>query len=103
MTNPNVRYAPKPHETLSDEGGSVMCWLAEAWSQDDICEEWELTPEKLREEWWACRWTTDEEKADPDVLYDLFGDYEYSRIDTSVVYWRVKADTPGAHKYWTNE
>lgn len=95
---------PKPHDTLSDEGGQTISWLASTWSKQDIIEEedWrELTPDKLHEIWMWCRWTTDEEQADPDRLYDLFGDYE--GIDTTVVYRRGQPHEPGAHMYWTTE
>lgn len=94
----------KPHDTLYDEGGCPISWLASAWSKEDIIEECEwldLTPEKLGEVWMRCRWTTDEERADPDRLYDLFGDFD--GVDTSVVYGRAKPNAPGAYRYWTTE
>jgi hypothetical protein len=93
---------------MSEEGGRTEWWLASSWSVEDICDpegEWEyleLTPEKLREEWFAFRWTTDEERANEDWLYDQFGDWEYNGFDTSMLHWRVKPDTPGAFKYWTS-
>lgn len=96
----------KPHDTLSDEGGQTISWLASAWSKQDIIEEndWlELTPDKLHEMWMGCRWTTDAERADPDVLYDLFGPHEDGEVDTTIVYWRAKREATGAHRYWTTE
>lgn len=100
VTNTSIPVdGPKPHETLSDEGGQTISWLSSAWSKQDILEEedWrELTPEKLSEIWMGCRWTTDEEQAD-----DVFGGFD--GVDTTVVYWRAKPNAPGAHHYWTVE
>jgi hypothetical protein len=91
----------KPHDTLSCDG-QASSWLSSAWTREAIIEEWdwmELDPEGFQETWYACRWTTDEERADDDKLYDLFGEFE--DIDTSVYYWQVASDAPGAHLYWT--
>lgn len=95
--------APRPHDCLVDEGGAPMSWLASAWDKQDIIEEWDwldLIPEGLSEEWWACRWTTPEERADPDALYDLFG-ADADTVDTSVYYWRAVPGASGAHLYWS--
>lgn len=91
----------KPHDTLSCDGQTVS-WLASAWTKEDIIEEWdwlELTLDSFDEAWFACRWTTDKERADENTLYDLFGDFE--DIDTSVYYWQAESNTPSAHLYWT--
>ena len=91
-----------PHHTMSDEGGGPLAWLADAYSIEDIIEEYDylnLTPEKLHEQHYAARWTTEKERADPDVLYDLFGDYEYGGYDTSIYYWRVPPDWKPKNQY----
>lgn len=102
----NAATRPEPHETLSDEGGQTTSWLASDWSKADIIEDqdWrELEPADLHETWMGCRWTTGDELADPDRLYELFGDYEMNGTDTSVVYWRAKPGAANAHRYWTTE
>lgn len=93
---------PHPHSVLRDEGGLEVSWLQKDWSKQAIIEEHDyLTEESLIEVWMGCRWTTDEERADPDQLCDLFGDFESSGIDTSVCYWRAKPEFEGAYPYWT--
>jgi hypothetical protein len=106
MSKAPHKSVPEPHDTLSDEGGQTISWLASAWSKQDIIEDefWrELTPESLHEQWLGCRWTMDAERANPAELYDMFGDYELSGADTSVVYYPAEADSFGAHRYWTTE
>ena len=107
---PSTRSSsPKPADLLYDEGGNACWWLASAWTKEEICDpdgEWdylELTPDKLHEQWHVCRWTTPEELANEDWVYDQFGDVEMNPVDTSVVYWHCKPDTPGAVLYWTTE
>lgn len=98
---------PAPFNTVVSEGGCTTAWLTSAWTRQEIAEEYEwlnIDPARLGEIWFACRWTTPEELADPDRLYDLFGcDPERAGIDTSVVIWRVPAGSPGAHRYWTTD
>jgi hypothetical protein len=91
----------KPHDTLGCDGQTIS-WLASAWTREDIIEEYdwmELDFDSFNETWYACRWTTNEELADDDKLYDLFGDFD--TIDTSVYYWQVNSDSLGAYLYWT--
>jgi hypothetical protein len=93
--------SPKPHEMLVDEGGNTNGWLKDAWTIEDIREEWEwldITEDKLETVWLRPRWVTEEERADPDRLYDLFGEWE--SMDTTVYYENAKPDTPGAVAYW---
>lgn len=94
-----------PFETLVDDGGCTTAWLADAWTEEEIHDEYswlfEEPPVRLREVWIRGRWTTPEELGDDDRLYDLFGDWETNGIDTSAVPEYVKPDTPGAHRYWT--
>lgn len=92
----------KPHDTLSCDG-QTSSWLTSAWTKQDIIEEWdwmELDLESFHEVWYACRWTTEEERSDDDKLYDLFGD-DSENIDTTVYYWIANSDDPNAHLYWT--
>lgn len=98
--------APKPAQYLYDENGQTTCWLASAYSPRDIRDEWDYLFEngaKLHEIWFSVRWTTPEELSDEDWLYYQFGDVEMNNVNTSTVYTHVKADTPGAHRYWTTE
>lgn len=100
------RVAPKPHDYLYDEGARVTSWLAASYTPEQIREEWDYEFEngaQLHEIWMTIRWTTPEELADEDVVFDLFGDVEMNNVDTSVVYLRARAETPGAHRYWTVE
>jgi len=98
---------PVPGDVLYDESGYPCWWLASAWSKEDIIEEYDyhgnMTPESLRESWHVCRWTTPEERANEDWLYDHFGDYEDTGVSIDVVYSSCKPDTPGAVLYWTTE
>lgn len=100
MSDP-TEAQPKPHDTLVDEGGSTNHWLKSGWTLEDIFEEWdwlELKPDSLIEVWLRPRWTTDEERADPDVLYELFGEFE--SMDKTVYYEPAKPEFPGAYAYW---
>lgn len=87
---------------MSDEGGSTMAWLADAYTREQIVEEWDYMFDldnsiaesyaRLEEQHYAARWTTDAERADPDAIYDLFGCGEDDGIDITVYYWRVSPD-----------
>lgn len=92
---------PEPHEFLVDADGGTNHWLKSEWTFEDIRDEWDwlpLKPDSLIEVWLRPRWTTEEERANPDVLYDLFGDY--SEMDTTVYYEPAKPGDPGAVAYW---
>jgi hypothetical protein len=102
-----------PHDTMIEEGGGVIGWSADAYSIEDIEEEWDYLFEDrpartlLVTTYYAARWTTKAELANPDLLYDMFGDYEQAGYDTSVYYWRVTADwkpknqhSQGPFMYW---
>lgn len=99
---------PTPHDTLNDESGSARYWLDSSWSFEDIENEWDWlfedssAEEQLGEIWLRPRWTTDAERADPDVLYDLFG-CDPEVVDTTVYYDTAKPGSPGAVRYWTTE
>ena len=55
-------------------------------------------------EWFRARFTTAEERADPDRLYDLFeGDPEWEGWDTTVLPSPCRPDDDGAHLYWRVE
>lgn len=100
---------PKAFDRLFDESGCVIDWLASAWSIEDIANEWDWlfenkpASEVLGERWYRFRWTTPEELADKDLLFYLFGDYEMSGADTSVVCCLAAPESPGTHRYWTTE
>lgn len=98
---------PTPADILYDESGSACWWLASAWSKEDIIAEYDYDedwpPDRLTEQWHACRWTTPEERANEDWCYDQFGDWDDTDVSINVVYWHCKPDTPGAHLYWTTE
>jgi hypothetical protein len=97
-----LRNDPKPGPKLVDENGETNCWLASAYSAEDVRDEFEHGGE-LHEVWFRPRWTSVEESADEGLLYDLFGDHEMNGVDTTVVYDRAKSGSPGAHRYWTTE
>lgn len=97
--------SPRPGDTLVNEGGETAYWLEAAYSEADIRNEWDYLFEsgaELERVWLLPRWTTPEERADPDRLYDLFGD-EREDMSTEVAYEMVKPGTPGAHVYLTTE
>jgi hypothetical protein len=101
--------APKPAPTLVGESAETAYWLDSAYSLEDIAIEWDYLfeeipmAERLGEVWLRPRWTTPIERADPERLYDLFGDFEDSGCDTSVVYDLAKPNSEGVHRYWTTE
>lgn len=93
-------------DQLIDDGGSTNCWLASAWSVEDIKYEWDYLFEngqELRECWYRFRPTTPEELANEDFLYETFGDHEMNGVVTDTVCIPCKADVPGAHRYWTTD
>jgi hypothetical protein len=100
---------PKPGSTLANEGGETAYWLAADYSVEDITDEWDHLFDEIPVErrlgqcWLRPRWTTAEERADEDRLYDLFGDFEDSGCDTSVAYEMAKPNAEGGHLYWTTE
>lgn len=99
-----VEAMPKPHNYLYGEAGGVTSWLASCYSPAEIRDEWDYLFEngaKLSEVWLTLRWTTPEELANGDWMFDQFGDVEMDGTDTSVVYTPVKAGTTGAHCFWT--
>lgn len=102
-----TKAPPTPADQLCDEQGMPCWWLASAWSKEDIIREFDyngdMTPDSLGEQWHGCRWTTPEEQADEDWIYDQFGDVEDTGVSTDVVYWHAKPGTPGTYKYWTTE
>ena len=84
----------KPHDLMIEEGGMPMGWLASVWTRERIVEEYDYCVDdtsKFVEQHYAARWTTEAERADPDLLYDLFGG-DPEDFDTTVHYWRVSAD-----------
>lgn len=102
--------SPSPGDTLIDEGGSTNCWLVSSWSLNDIRFEWDYmfcpyTPlaDQLTEIWFRPRWTTSDELADEDFLYETFGDHDGHRCSIEVVYEQAKPRSPGAHRYWTSD
>ena len=106
----NRSQAPVPGSTLVDEGGATNCWLDADWSFDDIRYEWDWmfdegrpVEDQLNEIWFSLRWASAEQRADEDLMFDLFGDHELNGVDTSVIYTQVKPGTAGAHKYWTSD
>lgn len=96
----------KPGPTLCDEIGRTNHWLATAYAPEEIRDEWDYlfeNGEPLHEVWMLVRLATSEELANEDWVYEQFGDVEMNGVDTSQVYDRVKADTPGAIRYWSTE
>jgi hypothetical protein len=94
---------PRPGAILYDEGGPVA-YLAEEVTISELIESlWEYVADggRLRIvcEWRKLRWTTPEELADPDRLFELFGDYGMVGMDTSVVYTTVEDEEQDAHLY----
>ena len=98
--------SPKPNETLYEEGGSPTMFLAGGVTLDEVLEGigyWcrQTTAEsgllRLTPRWLKPRWTTEEERNDPDRLYELFGESE--GIDTSVYYEQVGDEQEGAYLY----
>jgi hypothetical protein len=97
---------PKAGPYLCDESGQTNHWRADAYSPDDIHDEWDYlfeSAEQLHEVWLRVRLSTPGELADEDWVYEQFGDVEINGADTAQVYDRVKASTPGAHLYWSTE
>ncbi len=94
---------PTPSERQLDEGGSTIAYLADDVPIGEVIEDvWDGLPNRAVRvvcEWYKLRWTTPEELADPDFLYDQFGDHEQNGVDTSVIYTRVEDDEPDTHLY----
>lgn len=95
-----------PGPYLCDENGQTTSWLSAAYSPEEIRDEWDYLFEngaELHEIWFSVRWATAEELADEEWLYYQFGDVEMNSVDTTTVYAHAKADSLGAHRYWTTE
>ncbi|HEY1690082.1 MAG TPA: hypothetical protein VGF95_14600 [Solirubrobacteraceae bacterium] len=92
----NPDAPPQPADYLCDECGCREAWLVDGAMLSDIIEDvWDHLDDSTFEivrAYYRLRWTTPEELADEDKLYDLFGDHEMSGIDTSVVYEEVTKD-----------
>jgi len=94
-----------PGEYLFDEGGETAYWLASAYSPDDIRDEWDYlfdeTDLELIEVWFTVRLTTPEELADPEQLYELFGENHEDQQTDKVYEGFERPGIPGAHRYWS--
>jgi hypothetical protein len=97
------RQPPKPGAILYDEGAPTAYLADEVTIAEVLDPVWEQIDRPFRVvlDWRKLRWTTPEELADPERLYELFGDHEQDGIDTSVVYTRVEDEEPDAHLYVT--
>lgn len=96
----NSSHDPVPGQILYDEHGATEAYLAEG-NLLDIIDDLNNKPSIVNVvlDFYRLRWTTTEELEDEETMRDLFGDYENSGVDTSVVYERTTDDNPDAHMY----